>query len=394
MSTSNINTAQSIPLNDMENKLMRFKAGISACNIFKTDNKDEAIDFILKRFQQIVDVNPWLKGSCSKGKKRQVYLNFDSKEKDATPLIFTGETPTLLNEKSEYEEILKVCEPYIVKKAFMLFNKKDKLCKLVILHLDNDHFLMMFSLSHLIADGFTFYEIFNMISKESTIYGLNVKRKEEISEAKKIIPKENSNFLFNPRMIFWAFGRAFSFKKMHIKSFTLNDDYVKKQKQIAQKEQIVPFISTNDILSSNYAQLCNSNALMMAINFRHRIPTIKKKDAGNYEDILVINKTFTNTSEKLRLLISNLKNQVPKILLPTGKSMSKSNPVLITNWAGFSKPIIIEEAHEVIHMPLYSSREITFDACIVYCPQPNKTAALLFMKDLEEKEVVSHPLFV
>lgn len=386
-------TAQSIALNNFENKLMRFKGGISACNLFQCDNKEAAIALIHERFQQIVSSNPWLKGSCSKGKKRQIYLNFDTSETDASPLIFTGQAPGELSENSNYEEILSVCEPYIVEKAFKLYNKKDRLTKLVILHLDDHRFILMFSLSHLIGDGHTFYQIFNMLSIQSEVYGLDVVRKSEIEQAKDIVPTTNSNFLFSPRMIFWAITRAFSCKKMRIKSFELNNSYLQQQKLAAKENGAVPFVSTNDILSSTYAQLCESNAMMMAINFRNRILAITDKDAGNYEDFLVIDKETSSTSIKIRTLINDLKSEVPKINLPTGSAKSKSNPVLITNWAGFSQPLIINNAKSLLHLPLYTSKEITFDSCIVYSPQKGIVSALLFMKKLDETKVQSHPLF-
>ncbi len=393
MTKTESKTAQSIALNNFENKLMRFKGGISACNLFQSDNKDAAVAFIHERFQQIVSTNPWLKGSCSKGRNRQIYLNFDTRETDASPLIFSSQAPNSLSESSNYTDILSACEPYIVEKAFKLYNKKDRLTKLVILHLDDQRFLLMFSLSHLIGDGHTFYQIFNMLSSQSEVYGLDVIRKSEIVEARDIIPKSNANFIFSPRMLFWAITRAFSRKKMRIDSFELNHTYLQQQKQAAKERGIVPFVSTNDILSSSYAQLTDSNAMIMAVNFRNRIPAITDKDAGNYEELLVIDKETSRTSEKIRTLISDLKNEVPKINLPKGSAKSKSNPVLITNWAGFSQPLLIENAESLVHMPLYTSKEITFDSCIVYCPQADIVSALLFMKDLDENKVRSHPLF-
>jgi hypothetical protein len=387
------NTNQSVALNTLESKLMRFKGGISACNLFQSENKEASIANIKERFQQIVISNPWLKGSCSKGKKGQVYLNFDNSDTDSSPLIHSGQAPSSLNEYSNYTDVLNSCEAYIVEKAFKLYKKKDRLSKLVILHLDENRLLLMFSLSHLIGDGFTFYEIFNMLSNNNEVVSLNVIRKSEIDRVSDIIPKENSNFLFNPRMIFWAIGRAFSRKRMLIKSFELNESYIENMKQKAKDKGIVDFISTNDILSSCYAQLCDSNALIMAINFRDRIPSISKMDAGNYEDLLVINKENTRNSEILRSLINDLANQARKINLPKGSAMAKSNPVLITNWAGFSQTLEVKHAKELIHMPLYTSREITFDSCIVYKPKSGVVSALLFMKDLDENKVRSHPLF-
>ena len=94
--------------------MMRFKGGISTCNLFQCDNKESAIAFIHERFQQIVYANPWLKGSCSKGKKHKIYLNFNSSDTDATPLIFCGDAPSSINENSSYTDIINVCKPHMV----------------------------------------------------------------------------------------------------------------------------------------------------------------------------------------------------------------------------------------------------------------------------------------
>ncbi|MCH2110847.1 MAG: hypothetical protein MK135_16130 [Polyangiaceae bacterium] len=372
---------------------MRFKAGISACSLFQSENQEEAIESLLRRFKKIVRAHPGLKGSFSKGKKRQVYLNFSAHEQDASPLVFRGKAPKLLSVTSPYEEILKTCEPYIVEKAFRLFGKRDRLAKLSILQIDEEHFLLMFSLSHLVGDGHTFYKIFNMLSSDTEIHSLQVLRRGEISTVAEIIPRENSRFMFHPRMIFWAFRCAFSWKKMRIRSFELNDDYVQLQKQAAKESTMVPFLSTNDILSSSYAQLCGSNALIMAVNFRGRISGINENDAGNYEELLVIDSVTSSQSQNIRLLVSDLAQQSKKISLPKGPAMAKSKPVLITNWAGFSRALMLEGAQELLHLPLYSSREITFDSCIVYRPHADRVAALLFMRDLDEAAVLAHPLF-
>lgn len=387
-------TTQSIPLNDYEKKMMRFKGGISTCNLFQSDNKESAIAFIHERFQQIVYANPWLKGVCSKGKKRKIYLNFNSSDTDATPLIFCGDASSSINEKSSYTDIINVCEPHMVEQAFKLYHKKNRLTKLTILHLDNQRFLLIFSLSHLIADGHTFYQIFNMLSSQNEIYSLNVVRKNEFLQAKDFIPKRHFKFTRSPGLIFWFVTKIlFSRKKVQVKSFELNQKYVQQQKQQAKEGGVVPFVSTNDILSSNYAQLSDSNAMMMAINFRNRIPALTDKDAGNYEDILVIDKERSSTKEKIRILINDLKNEEPKIKIPKGRAVLKSNPVFITNWAGFSKPVIIDNTQSLMHLPLYTTKQIMYDLCVVYSPRADVVSALLFMKGLDEDKVNSHPLF-
>ena len=55
------------------------------------------------------------------------YKIMNEKDIDADPLIVTANAPSNLNENSTYSELLKVCQPFIVKKAFLLYKKKNKL---------------------------------------------------------------------------------------------------------------------------------------------------------------------------------------------------------------------------------------------------------------------------
>lgn len=232
-----------------------------------------------------------------------------------------------------------------------------------------------------------------ILSNKNEVFGLSAIRKIEIDQAREYIPKINANFMFSPRLFFLAITKAFSRKKMRIENFVLDNKYVQQQKEKVKESGNVPFVSTNNILSSTYAQLTTSNVMIMAVNFRNRITGITDNDAGNYEDLLVIDKEASSSCVKIRKLINDLKTEVPKINLPKGSTKSKSNPVLITNWAGFSQHISIDNAQSLIHLPLYTSKEITFDACIVFSPQVDQVAALLFMKELERTKVVEHPLF-
>ena len=49
----------------------------------------------------------------------------------------------------------------------------------------------------------------------------------------------------------------------------------------------VDYVSTNDILTSTFGNATSARLLLMAINFRDKLPDFKADDAGNYEGALV-----------------------------------------------------------------------------------------------------------
>ena len=58
------------------------------------------------------------------------------------------------------------------------------------------------------------------------------------------------------------------------------------EKARKEAEESVPFVSTNDIVTSWFFQHINASFGLMALNFRNHLPGITDSDAGNYESAI------------------------------------------------------------------------------------------------------------
>jgi hypothetical protein len=54
---------------------------------------------------------------------------------------------------------------------------------------------------------------------------------------------------------------------------------------------------------------------------------------------------------------------------------------LITNWATFTGDLTLPDCKQIIHLPLYPTPDkVPFDCAIVFEPNPNQTAIIVFAK--------------
>ena len=81
----------------------------------------------------------------------------------------------------KYEKLLQKIEHFNVKKGLYCLNKNEVLFKVNIIKIGNNKFAIMVSISHILADGYTFYTIYNMLSMDSEPRALEAERFHDFS---------------------------------------------------------------------------------------------------------------------------------------------------------------------------------------------------------------------
>ena len=148
---------------------------------------------------------------------------------------------------------------------------------------DGERFALLVSLSHVIADGYTYYEILNLLSLNAPMKALNPIRTPGFSEAlKEAVGKDTYDFPGSAGYIFNALGNMLFGSKPKIRAHFIDKDKVAAAKA-KEAGGSVPFVSTNDVVTSTFGKLTRTNVLEMAIDMRERLPAFTKVDAGNYE---------------------------------------------------------------------------------------------------------------
>jgi hypothetical protein len=142
------------------------------------------VEVLRERVAKVVAANPWLAGCLVRGKReKRMRLTFDP----AGPLrdgIFTVASPGQYKVQGvSYEAIQKVVKgsPLEATGGSKAVNKDDVQMKVTVIP-DGDQWALTVSISHTIADGYTYYQIYNMLSSSAEVKPLSAVRKESFSE--------------------------------------------------------------------------------------------------------------------------------------------------------------------------------------------------------------------
>ena len=181
-----------IPLLKLESEFIsKQMSGVTTITFYK-GNLEDVVTTIRNRFKDILLANPWLAGKLvqRKGQKR-LHLSYPEHLVDDNLIdaLFQVNPSTLsIHSTMKYMQLGRALKPAIVQKPKEIINQDLLVTKLTLCNDSVDKtsgFSLIFSLSHSVGDGHTYYKILNMLSEGAEIYALNVKRKEE--ETSKII---------------------------------------------------------------------------------------------------------------------------------------------------------------------------------------------------------------
>eukprot|EP01098_Paradermamoeba_levis_P015098 TRINITY_DN7490_c0_g1_i2.p1 TRINITY_DN7490_c0_g1~~TRINITY_DN7490_c0_g1_i2.p1 ORF type:complete len:242 (-),score=29.87 TRINITY_DN7490_c0_g1_i2:142-867(-) len=161
-----------------------------------------------------------------------------------------------------------------------------------VLRMEGKKFAILHSVSHVLGDGHTFYELYGMLSPRGKAERLTWHRFMDFEEeAKNRLGRSELTLISSPWM---AVGivRGIVFKKQPKPVIKLiNMSYVEKVKDEVAKSQPtdtkVSFVSTNDVITSWVMSSFAAPFYLMAINLRGRVKEVTNSHAGNYESGVV-----------------------------------------------------------------------------------------------------------
>jgi len=274
--------------------------------------------------------------------------------------------------------------------SFRLINKDKTLTRLSICSTGNNTYALIFSLTHIIADGSTYYQIFNMLCKSAKVVALNVHRKHSYS-MKEAIGKADNNFIFSKSyMCNLIFSTIFSAKAKYF-AYYIDAEAIKQSKAKLNNNANVSYLSTNDILTSEFMRAIKARLCMMVINFRNRFPDITSNDAGNYEGVMFYDAGIYQSPANIRQSISSLPLYKTRTkALPGAWQRLRMKSGQINNWASFSGGFNLDNCKPLLHLPMMPT-SVPFDCAVIFNPVPNKTAILVMSKNFTKNEFINNP---
>ena len=330
--------------------------------------------WITARVEKIAVANRWLAGRLvhapDTGTKSLAVPRSLSKQ-DLTRLLLKNPENFCPSRSMNLEQLSAKCTKIELPYGSPAFDNDDVLTSRFVFARAPGGFCIVFAMSHIAGDGATFYKIFNQLSASAEVQSLEPRRKMDFGEKLKLklgmdVQKEVMSFSFMLSILKgYFFGGT-------VRGFTgfVDVEGVARAKVDAKRRGTVPFVSTNDILTSTFANAYGADVCFMAINYRGRISGVTDNLAGNYESVLLFDRTNAATPDRIRLTLRHPHFHCRDEPMPPLLRSLSARYGIITNWVSFSKPINIPGCVEQVHRPVYDVKamraQVPFDAAIVF----------------------------
>ncbi|KAL3934603.1 MAG: hypothetical protein SGBAC_009714 [Bacillariaceae sp.] len=227
-------------------------------------------------------------------------------------------------------------------------------------------FALVVSLAHCVGDGHTFYQVHNMLSKHAKPQFLDPVRKPSLTDdiATALGGKDQAASLANPPWGFiFRFLKGAIFSKLFgpptkVELFWINQDWIQGEKeQVANDQENVSYVSTNDVVTARFFQLCETDQGIVSINFRDKLPGCEPDMAGNYFNYLVCRPGDFDSPAQIRSSVQQICSGTPR--KPTSSPMTswqhmRSSKLwaATSNWSTFCKPVDLEHCRQDVHFPV------------------------------------------
>ena len=234
------------------------------------------ISYLQNRIGDIVMKNPWLQGRLV---TRKDGLHIDCFTEPNLSSFAVSEDSQLC-EDLEYSVMCSRLSRLAVKKGNQCIDKDESLFRIVVIVTSQNRFAVFMSFSHILGDGYTFYEIYGMLGEKLTTRSLIFERVDS-PESENMLTK-----VFDGVQWIQSIGAFINiiftllFRRVTATVHSIEPSWIEQQKT-AHKAAGQMLISTNDILTSWFFRLVGCDVCLMAENLRGRFPPYTSDHAGN-----------------------------------------------------------------------------------------------------------------
>lgn len=391
---------RTVPLLPIECKNLAWFWGITTATFFEGDLKTVE-DSLRSRVREILVANPWLTGFLvSDGRKagpkgrrfKQVELKYPTaiSEEHLTSVFrvrsdleFPSENAT---DPQILTDVLLGIEPYCyIQSGSMILNTDTPVAMFSAFEMARG-FVLVFSLSHVVADGHTYYTILDMLHDKNEVFSMNVDRSERYEEAMgemfgEKVTKWNESKKFLANLVLSSLN---PFAKKSYFNHHVDKSKVKSRKAAVKKTDKVKFVSTNDILTSHVATTAGCDLFQMVMNMRGRIPEFDRNDAGNYQGNMWFNAAAYTEPGIIREKLIDMQPSAAGEWLPGAWKTMRASVGMVTNWtSSFGGDLTFDRrVKHLLHIPVFNFNvypNMPLTMFIIYTPRPGETAIMHFL---------------
>ena len=332
------------------------------------------VEFLRSRIARMLEINPWLtsrivKKNAADGVMTLTYsksLDVESAVEQHFSIYEHGEVDLSLG--MSYEEIVGCLLPVQCARSKPATDEDEVLFKVAVVPIEAETgavdqslplqktitlpcFALVVSMNHTLGDGHTYYKLYNMLGVDAQNEGLDPVRVAGFEEAKTdIIGKEETAMFTSAGLSFGIVGTYVGAKlrgrgPQNVCVHEVDSAWVTKEKDRSGQEAQVPFVSSNDVLTSWFFREMKSDMNIMVANLRSRRPAVLNlSDAhvGNYEANLPY---FPGDIESPALIRQSIRDTEgtfrakragsPVTKIPSSLKLLRNWTSIVTNWASF-----------------------------------------------------------
>lgn len=387
---------------------LMMEPGITTFSFF-SGSIQSAKSYFHARLKSILVANPWLAGVIEKDANRNdcIQLTYGSAPIDDSTVdsLFSVSAELNLNRDMTYMEL---CEASVRTKVLVPDGNTilaDRiLVSRFVLGNTPEGFVLAASISHCIADGFTYYGILSMLSPNVDVTSLVVERNMDYPEqSSRMVGKEQSSFLYSGALVFNMITKMIcGCGKSVISSYFVDTEKVNALKEQAKQENEVPYVSTCDIIASHFASLCRPRVLLYAVNLRKRLPSmLSDKHAGNYESALLLDEsTYSKPAQVRRTLASYEDGGMFKHVgapgaqpLPGFWEKLRCPLGLVTSWLfdSFNGDLSFDDCEMKLHVPVGQDADVTpLDMAIIFRACKDRIGVMYISKKISGAQLLQN----
>jgi len=397
------------------------------------------VEFLRSRIEKMLKKNPWLtsrivKKNTTDGVVAMTYTKgFDAKSavEQHFSVYKPGEVGFSLS--MPYEKLVDSLLPVQCARSKPATDKNEVLFKVAVVPIEAETegteqsmplqqnitlpgFALVVSMNHTLGDGHTYYSLYSMLGLDTETEELDPVRLSDFEAAKTaIIGKKETAMLNSASLAFGIIGTYLGAKfgrrpPQNVSVNEVDSAWVTKEKARARQEAQVPFVSSNDLLTSWFFRKMETDVHIMVVNFRSRQPSILNLSdvhVGNYEANLPY---FPGDIESPALIRQSIRGSdgafrakragAPVTEIPSSLKLLRNKTSIITNWATFYCDVNLQDDAQdnieitlkpKLHFPIMAADGIitsVWNNTIVFRPRAGDLGILTITQRIEDGRLV------
>ncbi|CAK4633429.1 hypothetical protein LEN26_011838 [Aphanomyces euteiches] len=337
--------------------------------------------YIQQRVDAIVQANPWLAGRLTSG----LFLSNITLEFNHTPsavIVEEAHLPNLSNQL-DYSQIAAMCMPFNVVSGATMINSNHPMVRVTWITISDTQGALFFSVAHGIADGYTYYRLYGMLSAKTPIGALTCTRFMDFSSKveETVKGRNDASPLFSslPYMVNLA-GTMMLTPSPSYTLHTVNQEWIAEEKAKHKSASPVGYVSTNDIITSWAFRTTKCDVGFIAINYRGRIDGVERHLAGNYESAIGYQPDDYATPALIRESLAT--NGFRRARSGAFPSMWTKTSTFVSSWISLYEPAELPRWTMIEHLPS-ASGNVPFTATIVVFQRTPSSVGVLAVSRVE-----------